>query len=150
MITLEQVRQHINSYGYMEGVKRSKDRVKNTAEVFTPTELVNEMLDCLPEEVFTDPEKTFLDPACGDGQFLGQIIIRKMENGASFEQALRTTYGVELMKDNVKRCKERLLCGQTHLKDIVEQNIVCADSLTYDYSFKPKRKIKRWASYELA
>ena len=119
----------------MSGVARDELRVKATGEVFTPTPLVQEVLDQLPDTVFTDPTKTFCDPSCGDGQFLGEVLIRKMENGATFEQALSTIYGVDLMEDNVKLCRERLLCGQEHLKHIVERNIVCHDALTYDYSF---------------
>jgi hypothetical protein len=68
-------------------------------------------------------------------RFLGEVLIRKMENGSTFEQALSTIYGVDLMQDNVDECRKRLLCGQTHLQHIVERNIVCHDALTYDYSF---------------
>lgn len=119
----------------MGGVERDRLRVKATGEVFTPTELVREMLEQIPVDQFTDPTKTFLDPSCGDGQFLGEVLIRKMENGSTFEQALSTTYGVDLMQDNVDLCRERLLCGREDLRHIVECNIVCHDALTYDYSF---------------
>ena len=126
---------HIRNRSYMSGIEREKSRVKATGEVFTPTPLVQEILDQLPAEVFTDPAKTFLDPTCGDGQFLGEVLIRKMENGATFEQALSTIYGVDLMQDNVDLCRERLLCGREDLRHIVEQNIVCADGLRYHYRF---------------
>ena len=58
-----------------------------------------------------------------------------MEMGSTFEQALQTIYGVDLMQDNVDLCRERLLCGRKDLRHIVERNIVCHDALTYDYSF---------------
>jgi len=119
----------------MSGVERDKLRVKATGEVFTPTPLVQEILDKLPIEQFTDPTKTFLDPSCGDGQFLSEVLIRKMENGSTFEQALQTIYGVDLMQDNIDLCRKRLLCGREDLRYIVEQNIVCADALTYNYCF---------------
>jgi hypothetical protein len=119
----------------MGGVEREASRVKDTGEVFTPTPLVQEILDQLPAELFTDHVKTFLDPSCGDGQFLGEVVIRKMENGSTFEQALSTTYGVDLMPDNVKLCQDRLLCGREDLRHIVEKNIVCADGLRYHYRF---------------
>lgn len=128
---------HVRNRAYMSGIARDGLRVKATGEVFTPTPLVQEILDQLPKEVFTDPTKTFLDPSCGDGQFLGEVLIRKVKNGATFEQALATIYGVDLMQDNVDLCRERLLCGRTDLKHIVEQNIVCADALKYKYDFKP-------------
>lgn len=132
---LSEIIDHIRNRTYMSGVERDRARVKATGEVFTPTELVREMLEQIPVEQFQDPTKTFLDPACGDGQFLGEVLIRKMENGSTFEQALQTIYGVDLMQDNVNLCRERLLCGQEHLRHIVNQNIVCHDALTYDYSF---------------
>jgi hypothetical protein len=99
------------------------------------------MLDKLEEsnlELFQNPNKTFLDPSCGDGQFLSEVVIRKMErSGCTLEQALSTTYGVELMEDNVKLCKERLAGSNPtqEILDILDRNIVCADALTYHYRF---------------
>ena len=126
---------HIRNRSYMSGVTRDRIRVKATGEVFTPTPLVQDILDQLPTDNFTNPSKTFMDPTCGDGQFLGEVLIRKVENGISFEQALSTIYGVDLMQDNVDLCRERLLCGREDLRYIVEQNIVCADGLRYHYRF---------------
>ena len=76
-----------------------------------------------------------MDNSCGDGQFLSEVLIRKIENGIDFESALSTIYGVDLMEDNVKLCQDRLLCGREDLRPIVEQNIVCADALRYHYRF---------------
>ena len=135
MIDLEHVIAWARNHEYMSGVERDRLRVKATAEVFTPTWLVQEMLDQLPQDQFDDPSKTFLDNSCGDGQILSEVLIRKMEHGSTFEQALSTIYGVELMPDNVKLCHDRLLCGQEHLRPLVERNIVCADSLKYHYRF---------------
>lgn len=134
-LMLSEVIDHIRNRTYMGGVERDQLRVKATGEVFTPTPLVQEMLEQIPIGQFTDPTKTFLDPSCGDGQFLSEVLIRKMEYGSTFEQALSTIYGVDLMQDNVDLCRERLLCGRTDLAHIVERNIVCHDALTYDYSF---------------
>jgi len=119
----------------MSGIERDNLRVKATGEIFTPTPLVQEILTQLPTEVFTDATKTFLDPSCGDGQFLGEVLIRKIEHGSTFEQALSTIYGVDIMQDNVDLCRERLLCGRDDLRHIVEKNIICANCLEYDYSF---------------
>jgi type I restriction-modification system DNA methylase subunit len=126
---------HLRDREYMSGVERNQLRVKSTSEVFTPTPLVQEVLDGIDPILFTDPTKTFLDNSCGDGQFLSEVLIRKMENGSTFEQALRTIYGVDLMPDNVKLCQDRLLCGQEHLRHIVEKNIVQANALEYEYNF---------------
>jgi len=119
---------------------RTVERIKKTGEVFTPPELVNEILDKLPPEVFTDPTKTFCDPACGDGNFLIEVIKRKMQNGSTALEAVSTTFGVELMQDNVDDCKRRILDlteDNAVMRYIVDTNIVCANSLEYDFSFLP-------------
>ncbi len=133
--TLQRYISHLRDRAYMSGIERDKLRIKQTGEVFTPTVLVQEMLDRIPHDQFVGPTATFCDPCCGDGQFLSEVVIRKLENGSTLEQALSTTYGVELMRDNVELCRERLLCGEEHLRHIVTRNIVCHDALTYDYSF---------------
>ncbi len=135
---ISKVIDHIRNRSYMSGIERNKVRTKATGEVFTPTSLVQEVLDQLPGELFKDPTKTFCDPSCGDGQFLGEVLIRKLENGIDFETALSTIYGVELMQDNVDLCRERLLCGREDLRHIVEKNIVCTNSLEYKYLFGAK------------
>jgi hypothetical protein len=133
--------EHARNRDYMSGVQRDKLRIKQTAEVFTKTPLVQEMLDKLEQEnptLFLDATKTFLDNSCGDCQFLSEVVIRKMEkSGCTLEQALKTTYGVELMEDNVNECKKRLAGPNPtpEILEIVNKNIVCHDALTYDYKF---------------
>ena len=144
---------HVRNRDYMSGVERDRNRVKSTGEVFTPTPLVREILDQLPQELFEDPSKTFLDNSCGDGQFLGEVLIRKLEHVAvnecvtpeQFEQALSSIYGVDLMIDNVDECRRRLLCGSKNPKhiEIVEQNIYRADGLKFSYNFEPMSNTRR-------
>lgn len=116
-------------------VVRDDARIKKTGEIFTSSALVQEMLDKFPLEEFCDPSKTFLDPSCGNGQFLSEVLIRKLENGIDFVTALSCIYGVDIMQDNVETCKQRLLCNLEQYRHIVDKNIVCADFLTYDCSF---------------
>jgi len=132
---------HTRNREYMSGIDRDKLRVKQTAEVFTPTPLVQEMLDKIEEQdptSFSNPNKIFLDNSCGDRQFLEENVIRKIErSGCSLEQALSTTYGVELMEDNVIECRKRLAGPEPtdEIWEILNKNIVCHDALTYDYKF---------------
>jgi len=132
---------HSRNHSYMSGIERDKLRIKQTAEIFTPTELVQRMLDDFEKQypvAFSDSSKTFIDNSCGDGQILSEVVIRKMErSGCILEQALSTTYGVELMGDNVVICKTRLAGPNPtqEILDILDKNIVCHDALTYDYSF---------------
>lgn len=134
-LSVEQVINHTRTRSYMDGVQRDTLRVKQTQEVFTPTAMVQELLDQLPQEIFCDPDQNYIDNSCGDGQFLSEALIRKVENGIDFETALSHIYGVDMMQDNVDLCRDRLLCGQEHLRHIVEKNIACANSLEYKYTF---------------
>lgn len=131
MTNLNEIKNYLRSYrDHVIDKKR-----ESNGEVFTPTELVQQILDRFPNEEFADPNKTWIDHSSGNGQFLSEILIRKLESGHIFEQALSTIYGVEICEENVLECRERLLCGQEHLRHIVEQNIVCADALRYHYRF---------------
>lgn len=133
--TLKHIINHARERAYMSGIDRDILRVKSSGEVFTPTFLVQQILDSMDQSLFKDPNKTFCDPSCGDGQFLSEVLIRKVENGIDYETALASIYGVDLMPDNIKLCQDRLLCEREDLRHIVEQNIVCADALTYHYRF---------------
>jgi len=150
VISLSNIISHLRDRGYMSGINRDSIRVKATAEVFTPTKDVQRYLDLLPQELFSDITENFLDYACGDGQFLSEALIRKLESlgkeeitDSEFEQALSTIYGVDLMIDNVDLCRDRLLCGQEQFRHIVEQNIQYKNALKYGYTFvamTPKRR----------
>ena len=116
------------------------ERVKELGEVFTPTELVLEMIGQLPDEMFEDG-RTFLDPTVGNGQFLAALAIIKRELG--HREVLSALFGADIMQDNVDECKARLLdiVGDTVAnKALVDKNIVCADGLKYDYSFNGTNK----------
>ncbi len=111
-------------------------RIKDFSEVFTPTPLVLEILEQLPQTVWEDG-KTYLDPTSGNGQFLAAVLIIKLS--LNHNNPLSTIYGVDLMQDNVDECRQRLLdiAGDTPAnRKIVTHNIRCEDGLTYDYSFK--------------
>lgn len=126
-------------------VKQEKrdNRKKETAEIFTPLHLVDEILDKLPLETWED-DKTFCDPSAGNGNFLTEVYRYKVEKYKHDPTiALSTIYGVELMPDNIAECKLRLMTQAQSYgvknKDIIRiltKNIVCHDALTYDWEFK--------------
>ena len=102
------VRQLADQHDYMGHITREQHRVKATGEVFTPTELVIEVVQQLDIDQFA-PGKTVIDPACGDGQFLIVALGIKMYHfGMSREDALKDIYGVDIMRDNVDLCRRRL------------------------------------------
>ena len=88
-------------------------RKKQTAECFTPPFLTNEMLDKLteyaPKHFWKDEDKTFLDPACGNGNLLVEVLKRKLHYKHDPLKALQSLYGTDIMADNVKECRQRLL-----------------------------------------
>lgn len=98
---------------------KSKKRVRDHGEVFTPDFIVKDMLDLVKNET-ERIESRFLEPACGDGNFLAPILERKLEvvkkkyksSQVEFERnallAVGSIYGVELLHDNVLACIERL------------------------------------------
>jgi len=105
---------------------RTEERKKKLGEVFTPITLVNEMLDKLPPEVWEDG-KTFCDPTCGNGNFLVEVLKRKIALG---HKELNKVFGVDIMQDNVDECIQRL--NELHPFDW-KRNIKCHDSLTFDW-----------------
>jgi hypothetical protein len=110
---------------------KTKERVKKTGEVFTPPELINEMLDQLPEDLW-QPGKTVLEPAAGDGNFVVEVLKRKMAAGCTPTQAIQDVYAVEYMLDNVQAMKRRVLdlIGDTpEHRAIVDDRIAYANTL---------------------
>ncbi len=98
---------------------KSKKRVADHGEVFTAQREVNAMLDLVKQET-ERIDSRFLEPACGTGNFLAEILRRKLAIVASryaksqleFERyaviAVSSIYGVDLLEDNVQHCRERL------------------------------------------
>ncbi|MBQ8977146.1 MAG: hypothetical protein IJ078_07020 [Succinivibrionaceae bacterium] len=139
---------------------KSKDRVLDYGEVFTDEREVNAMCDLVKNECLRIDSR-ILEPACGDGNFLAEILSRKLEivtkryrkSPYDFERnsllAVGSIYGVDIMFDNVKECRERLLSlwekyykkavkkadYSTEIVDsisyILSKNIVCGNALTY-------------------
>lgn len=137
---------------------KSKKRVKDHGEVFTQEREVNAMLDLVKNET-ERIESRFLEPACGDGNFLAPILEKKLaiikkKYGSSqneFEKmailGISSIYGVELLQDNVEVCINRLYsiinetytelyknkCKNDFMKSIsviLRRNILQGDALT--------------------
>jgi hypothetical protein len=87
----------------------SEYRKRNYGEVRTPSYIVKEMLDLLPEKKWAEKDLIFLEPTCGNGQFLVQAVARKMDAGLTPEEAVNTTFGLEILKDNVEESRLRVL-----------------------------------------
>ncbi len=89
-------------------------RKRNTTEIFTPEWVVKMMCDNLQTECDGDafaPEKTFLEPSCGDGQFVVEIYRRKLSRCHSrqdAETALASVWAIEMQQDNMNECKARV------------------------------------------
>lgn len=103
----------------MEPQVRSKQRVADHGEVLTGKREVNAMLDLVKSE--TDRiDSRFLEPACGTGNFLAEILERKLrvvetrygKSQLDFERyailAVSSIYGIDILEDNVQQCRQRL------------------------------------------
>jgi len=103
-----------------EGLVKSRQRVADHGEVFTPSWMVEDMLDLVKGES-ERIDSRFLEPACGSGNFLRSVLNRKLVTvqtrygKSDFERrhqalfAMMCIYGIELLSDNVQECRENLL-----------------------------------------
>ena len=113
----DKIRDKINDHAYMSSIDRDKQRIQSTAEIFTPTDLVIEMLNNIEIDRL-GAGKTILDPACGDGQFLTAIKwVKVYIHQMTESDALEDIYGVDIMRDNVDLCKKRLGGGTILMGD---------------------------------
>ncbi len=108
---------------------KSRDRVTEHGEVFTSEREVNSMLDLVYNET-QNIESRFLEPACGDGNFLIKILERKLsvverkykKSQSDFEKwsfiAISSLYGIDLLEDNIIDCRNRLY---NNFKDAYER-----------------------------
>ncbi len=136
----------------------SKKRVADHGEVFTSEREVNAMLDLVKQETVRIDSR-FLEPACGTGNFLVEILRRKLEvvknrykkNQLEYERyaviAVSSIYGIDLLQDNVEKARKRLFtifdkqytsfyktkcrdeCRKS-IKFILQKNIIRGDALT--------------------
>ena len=133
---------------------KSKQRVADHGEVFTPAWMVEAMLDLVKGET-ERIDSRFLEPACGSGNFLVRILQRKLAavelkfGKSDFEKrhyallALMCTYGIELLADNIAECRANMLeilADYLSLEEpedlyracyyVLSQNLVHGDALT--------------------
>lgn len=125
------------------GQIKSRDRIKRFAEVYTNEREVKAMCDLIPESEWTI-EKTFLEPACGNGKFLVEILKRKLKlckDEKDGLKALASITGIDIQADNVEESRKRLYdmyCAKfanrnsfckLMAQQILRNNIICGDSL---------------------
>ena len=128
----------------MKNQIKSKRRVEEFAEVFTAEREVKSMCDLIPQEVWENITSTFLEPACGTGNFLAEIYSRKLQRCKTEKdglKALASIYGVDIQADNVAESRLRLVemfvdkfpeangFARITALAIATNNIVCDDFL---------------------
>jgi hypothetical protein len=141
---------------------KSKRRVAEHGEVYTAEREVKAMCDLVKTET-ERIESRFLEPACGNGNFLAEVLSRKLavvktrygKSPFDYERysvlAMTSIYGVDILEDNVQECRERLYqiweqeydanvkkqaddqCRRV-VRHILEKNILCGDALTMERS----------------
>lgn len=107
------------------------EKVKKFGEVFTPVKTVRDMCDMLETESpgCFEPGRTFLEPACGEGAFVAEILRRKFDRckrRRDYTVALESVYGFEIQADNVEKCIQNLtiLCCQYFKPTKAEEQII--------------------------
>ena len=115
---------HILDEGYQTAEKQKKN-----GEVFTPPELIEEMLDKLPKEVWSDPTKTWLDPAAGIGNFHAIVLERLEANGISRKHAIEN----QLFFVEYNELSAHIIKRVFDPENQYDMNIICGDALTIDY-----------------
>jgi hypothetical protein len=117
---------------------KSKERVANNGEVYTPKELVLEMLNQVPANIWEDNTKRIIDPASGNGNFIVQIVNKKLDSGLTPVESVATTFGIDIMQDNVDECHGRIINllderGESYdldeIKEILRTRIVVNNAL---------------------
>jgi hypothetical protein len=137
---------------------KSRKRVQDHGEVFTNEREVNAMLDMVKQET-ERIDSRFLEPACGNGNFLAEVLRRKLAVVSSRYRrspeeymryvfvAVSSIYGVDILQDNVEECRKRLFSiveasarAALHSKVdeesllaisyVLDKNILCGDALT--------------------
>lgn len=137
---------------------KSKQRIRDHGEVFTAEREVKAMCDLVKDEC-DRIDSRFLEPACGNGNFLAEILTRKLatvkklykSNPYDYERyavlAITSTYGVEILADNAEECRKRLftlwdkeytaVCKKSAndetrgaVRYVLSKNILCGNALT--------------------
>jgi hypothetical protein len=151
-----------------EGLVKSRQRVADHGEVFTPSLMVEGMLNLVSDES-ARIDSRFLEPACGSGNFLCAVLLKKLATvekrygSSEFEKrhnalfALMCIYGIELLEDNITECKENLIgifIDYLELEDtdalisaaksVLDANIIQGDALTLNDSNMKAIEFPEW------
>lgn len=118
----------------MEKQVKSKRRVTDFGEVYTAEREVKAMCDLIPSEIWENIDSTFLEPSCGNGNFIVEILGRKLSrcrNEAEVIRAYNSILGIDILPDNCEETKKRMLdiCPDYADKRKMPLNIICGDSL---------------------
>ena len=158
---------------YMNKQIKSKSRVTQFGEVYTAKQQVDAMVD-LVDDTVRELTSTVLEPACGNGNFLAEILNRKIQTAdALFDgdmqrytillaKAVSSIYGVDIQRDNVIECRQRLTRLLMHafkrtttllmspallhaIEFILSKNIVCGNTLTAETDSGSPLTFSEWA-----
>lgn len=151
-----------------QSLVKSKQRVADHGEVFTPAWMVDDMLDLVKSES-ERIDSRFLEPACGSGNFLKAVLVRKLRTvdarykKSEFERrhyalfSLMSIYGIELLADNVEECRQNLLdifseflnatkddLWKHAARNVVSVNIIQGDALTLKTAMGDPIEFPEW------
>lgn len=151
-----------------QSLVKSKQRIADHGEVFTPAWMVEDMLNLVKSES-ERIDSRFLEPACGSGNFLKAVLVRKLRTvntrykKSEFERrhyalfSLMCIYGIELLADNVEECRQNLLdifneflnateddLWKHAARNVVSVNIIQGDALTLKTAMREPIEFPEW------
>lgn len=138
-----EIKKFLDLRDYRTEERKSRRKELKTEEFFTPYEIIMELADRIAPEIWADPNKTFLEPAAGNGQLVLYILYRRIVDYCiDWKQALKTTFALELINDNVEELKQRtrILLSNITLdyneqiaNEIMNKNFRCGDFFKWNF-----------------
>ena len=104
-------------------ISASEESVKDQGEVMTPPFIVEKMLARIPSEAWSDPSYVFLEPCCGTGNFLVEILEKRIKTLHNVEKALNTIIAMDINPDTLETARKRLLKRAFKMKPTPEMRL---------------------------
>lgn len=140
-VSLDEVINWVRGPEFDITLKRTKQSRTLKQEFFTPTDYIEDKLKLLDSKIFTDPTIPILDNMMGSSQILSEVLIKRMQNGLTYEDSIQTIFGLDISFDNVTVSRRRMSIGKKQYQHICEKNFQKGNALKIE-SFTRWKKVK--------
>ena len=129
MPNLDEVIEWVRSPEFGLTLNRDKKTRDPNQEFFTPTNYIKDKLNQLDGRIFVDPSIPILDNMMGSSQILSEVLIKRMQNGICYEDAIQSIFGLDISEQNVIVSRKRMSIGRKEYRDLMENNFRQGDAL---------------------